>query len=333
MLGPDKLLIPLTNSPKGRFMPLRQTVLTPSARFFSLHRRPGQPGAPRTKPGRGAVSALTVLLVASGMNLAGCTSGSLEDSLQPIGNAKRAAAPAKRDVPKLPPPGNGRYGDSAPVDFGKRHPDRYPVHGIDISKWQGDIDWQEVRKAGVAFAFMKATEGGDHTDERYESYWRGARAAGIAHAPYHFYYFCRPAREQAEWFIANVSRQSVHMPPVLDVEWNHASKTCKHRPDPATVRSEMKIWMDMITRHYGKRPIIYTPVDFHRENLDGYFEGYQFWLRSVAAHPQDIYPDHPWTLWQYTGTGMMPGIKGNTDINAFAGTRQQWKEWLQKYAR
>ncbi|OCW58652.1 glycoside hydrolase [Hoeflea olei] len=276
------------------------------------------------------------MLAVAALGLSACTSSNLTDGLEPIGSGKQTARAQKAAVPevkKLKAPGNGRYGDRKPVDFGKRHPDRYPVHGIDVSKWQGDIDWQEVRKAGIAFAFMKATEGGDHTDDRFDSYWRGARAAGIAHAPYHFYYFCRPAREQAEWFIANVPRTAVQMPPVLDVEWNHASKTCRHRPDPETVRAEMKIWMDIVGRHYGKRPIIYTPVDFHRENLDGHFEGYQFWLRSVAAHPQDIYPDHPWTMWQYTGTGMVPGIRGDTDINAFAGTHQQWREWLQKYAR
>tara|TARA_R110002020_G_scaffold48634_4_gene138476 strand:+ start:4739 stop:5557 length:819 start_codon:yes stop_codon:yes gene_type:complete len=272
-------------------------------------------------------------VTAASLGLAGCSSTSLEADLKPIGSPKSSPAANRPEVVKLEAPGPGRYGDRKPVEFGKHHPDRYPVHGIDISKWQGEIDWSEVRKAGVAFVFIKATEGGDHSDARFAEYWRGARAAGIPHAPYHFYYFCRPAREQAEWFIANVSRASVQMPPVLDVEWNHASRTCTTRPDPETVRAEMKIWMDIVGRHYGKRPIIYTPVDFHRENLDGYFKGNQFWLRSVAAHPQDIYPNHPWTFWQYTGTGMMPGIKGDTDINAFAGNRKQWKEWLQKYGR
>lgn len=314
-------------------MPIRQTVFAPSMKLFSLARLWIRPGpVPASIRARGQRALAGVLLVAA-MGLSGCSSTGLEDSLQPIGNAKQSGASVRPDVKKLPPPGNGRYGDNKPVDFGKHHPDQYPVHGIDISKWQGEIDWNEVRKAGIAFAFMKATEGGDHTDSRYEQYWRGARAAGIPHAPYHFYYFCRPAREQAAWFIANVPRESVQMPPVLDVEWNHASRTCTSRPDPETVRIEMKIWMDIVGRHYGKRPIIYTPVDFHRENLDGHFQGYQFWLRSVAAHPQDIYPNHPWTLWQYTGTGIVPGIRGNTDINAFAGTKQQWREWLWKYAR
>lgn len=274
--------------------------------------------------------AKAALFAGASIGLSGCTSGSLEADLQPISTPKQVQA---RSVVKLPPPGNGRYGDRKPVDFGRRNPDLYPVHGIDISKWQGDVDWNEVRRAGISFAFLKATEGRDHADERFEQYQRDARAAGIANAPYHFYYFCTSAREQAEWFIANVPRSSVQMPPVLDVEWNQASRTCKTRPDPETVRAELKIWMDLVGRHYGKQPIVYTTVDFHRENINGYFKNYQFWLRTVAAHPQDIYPDHPWTFWQYTGTGIVAGVKGDTDINAFAGSKQQWRQWLQKYAR
>ena len=226
-----------------------------------------------------------------------------------------------------------RFGDHDPFEFGARHPGLYPVHGIDVSKYQRDIDWQEVRRAGVAFAFLKATEGGDRRDERFQEYTDGARAAGIPSAPYHFYYFCTPARVQAAWYIANVPRSAVRLPPVLDMEWNHKSPSCKLRPDPATVRSEMKVWLDMVERHYGRKAIIYTTVDFHRENIDGHFRDHQFWLRSVAAHPDQIYPGHPWTFWQYTGTGKMPGIDGHTDINAFAGSRSQWQAWLKKHGR
>lgn len=224
-----------------------------------------------------------------------------------------------------------RYGDNDPVDFGKLHPGIHPVHGIDVSKYQGTIDWDQTRRAGVAFAFMKATEGGDRVDARFDQYWRQARAVGIPHAPYHFYYFCTPAAVQAQWFIRNVPKSAVKLPPVLDMEWNPASPSCKLRPDPETVRSEMQIWLKMVERHYGKRPIIYTTVDFHRENIDGHFRAYPFWLRSVAAHPSEIYPGHHWTFWQYTGTGQIPGIEGDADINAFAGTQAEWKQWLQKH--
>ena len=220
------------------------------------------------------------------------------------------------------------------MDFGKHHPDRYPVHGIDISKWQGEIDWAEVRKAGVAFVFIKATEGGDHSDSRFADYWRGARAAGIPHAPYHFYYFCRPAREQAEWFIANVSRASVQMPPVLDVEWN---PRLAHLHLPPRPRDRARRDEDL--DGHRRSPLRQAADHLHPRSIStartstAISRATSFWLRSVAAHPQDIYPNHPWTFWQYTGTGMMPGIKGDTDINAFAGSRKQWQEWLKKYAR
>ncbi len=123
-------------------------------------------------------------------------------------------------------------------------------------------------------------------------------------------------------------REAVKLPPVLDAEWNPASPTCKLRPDPATVRADMKRFMDRLQAYYGKRPIIYTSVDFHRDNFVGYFKDYQFWLRSVASHPEDKYADRKWAFWQYTSTGVVPGVSGQTDINVFAGTQDNWKSWL-----
>ncbi|MET0358760.1 MAG: GH25 family lysozyme, partial [Pararhizobium sp.] len=97
-----------------------------------------------------------------------------------------------------------RFHDKDPQDFGDRTPQHHSIHGIDVSKWQGDIDWAAVKQSGVSFAFIKATEGKDVVDTRFEEYWPKARAAGIAYAPYHFYYFCSTAAEQADWFIRNV---------------------------------------------------------------------------------------------------------------------------------
>ncbi|WP_105370081.1 glycoside hydrolase family 25 protein [Neorhizobium huautlense] len=222
-----------------------------------------------------------------------------------------------------------RFKDNDPQDFGRYHPGRHEIHGIDLSKWNdGDIDWAQVKGSGVAFAFIKATEGKDRVDAAFERHWRNAAAFGIPHAPYHFYYFCSTPEEQADWFIANVPRQSTKLPPVLDVEWNHASPTCKLKPDPATVRDVMKRFMDRIERHYGKRPIIYTSVDFHRDNLVGAFNDYHFWVRSVAAHPGEIYAGRRWAFWQYTSTGIVPGIQGQTDINVFSGTAKSWNNWV-----
>ena len=185
-----------------------------------------------------------------------------------------------------------------------------------------------VRASGGSFAFIKATEGGDVFDVRFLDNWRGAAAAGVPRGAYHYYYFCRTAAEQADWFIANVPRDRSSLPPVLDMEWTHTSKTCRFRPSPFTVRDEMATWLREVGRHYGKRPVIYTTVDFYRENELWNVRGYDFWLRSVAGHPSEVYPGQNWTFWQYTGTGSVPGIAGDTDINAFAGSRGQWLQWL-----
>jgi lysozyme len=219
--------------------------------------------------------------------------------------------------------GPSKFKDNDPQDFGAKHPGRHEVHGID-----GRIDWAKVKQSGVAFAFIKATEGSDRIDPTFMTNWREAAASGLPHAPYHFYYFCSTADAQADWFIANIPKSSMHLPPVLDVEWNSASPTCKTRPDPQTVRQEMQRFLDRIEAHYGKKPIIYTSVDFHRDNLIGHFGDYHFWVRSVAAHPEKIYEARRWAFWQYTATGLIPGIEGQTDINVFAGSEKNWRQWV-----
>lgn len=227
-----------------------------------------------------------------------------------------------------------RFGDSDPVtEWEGGAPFSLPVHGIDVAKWQREVDWRAVKGAGIEFAFIKATEGGDRLDERFKQNWRAAGQAGIARGAYHFLYFCTPAEVQARWFIRNVPRERGALPPVLDAEWNPHSPTCTIRPPAAEVRAKMKTWLDIIERHYGQRPIIYTTVDFHRENLVGQMKGETYWLRSTATHPSVTYPGRNWMFWQYTATGRLPGTIGDTDINAFAGSQRQWREWLAKNTR
>ena len=102
-----------------------------------------------------------------------------------------------------------------------------PIHGIDVSRWQGKIDWASVRAAGTQFAFIKATEGGDHLDPRFTENWYGAAHAGVPRGAYHFMYWCRPAHEQAAWFRRNVPDDFDALPPVLDLEWNGHSGSCR----------------------------------------------------------------------------------------------------------
>ncbi len=221
-----------------------------------------------------------------------------------------------------------RFGDRDPHDWKGRSPFSYAVHGTDVSKYQGDIDWRTKRRNGIAFTFIKATEGGDVFDDHFTRHWNGARRAGIPRGAYHFFYFCRPAFEQARWFIRKVPRDPSALPPVLDMEWNPHSPTCKLRPKPAAVRKEMSVFLKQVERHYRKKPIIYTTVDFYRDNELHKLKGYPYWLRSVAGDPYRKYNNQSWLFWQYTGTGEVPGINGDADINVFNGNRKAWREWL-----
>ena len=75
------------------------------------------------------------------------------------------------------------FGDDNPHPWDGRAPDAYAVHGIDVSRWQGPVDWPAVRSAGIAFAYIKATEGGDHADPRFPDNWQGAARAGVLVEP------------------------------------------------------------------------------------------------------------------------------------------------------
>lgn len=223
---------------------------------------------------------------------------------------------------------SSNFSDADPTDWTGRSPHRYPVHGVDLSRFQTQVDWTTARANGVNFAFIKATEGGDMLDPMFESHWRTAGRAGVKRGAYHFFYHCRPAAEQARWFIRHVPKVPGALPPVLDMEWTPTSPTCTIRRDGATIRDEARIFMEIVARHYGQRPIIYTTVDFYEDTELWRLGGAEFWLRSVAGHPGEVYGGKDWSFWQYTSTGVVPGIAGKVDINVFAGSKANWARWL-----
>jgi lysozyme len=209
----------------------------------------------------------------------------------------------------------------------------FAVHGIDISKWQGDIDWRAVKDAGTQFVFIKATEGGDHLDERFYQNWAGAKSVGIPRAAYHFVFWCRPAHEQAQWFRQHIPNDPDSLPPVLDVEWNGHSKLCPRKIPRELALEKIRLMLRELEQHTGKKPIIYTDITFHKDVLEAEFPEYSFWLRSVAAEPQERYHNRPWTFWQYTTTGRIPGIRGDVDRNVFAGSQSEWDAYVKELKR
>jgi lysozyme len=206
----------------------------------------------------------------------------------------------------------------------------YPVHGIDISRWQANIDWRAVKAAGTRFVYIKATEGGDHIDPLFQQNWAGAKTAGVPRGAYHFVYWCRPAHEQAQWFVTHFPNEPDALPPVLDLEWNGHSKTCPRKVSKELALEKIRLMLRELEQHTGKVPVIYTDITFHKDILEGEseFDRYGFWLRSTAALPEQRYHSRRWAFWQYTTTGTIPGIRGDVDRNAFFGGEREYQGWL-----
>ncbi len=209
--------------------------------------------------------------------------------------------------------------------FTTTQPHQFPVHGVDVSKYQGDIDWPLVRASGTRFAWIKATEGADHVDQKFRQNWEGAKAAGVARGAYHFVFWCRsPAQEMAN-FENVVPADPDALPPVLDVEATPESKSCKRHLVREEAIRDMRVMLREMERHYGKKPVIYTTVDFYEAILHpGELTEYPIWVRSTKHSPHVRYGDRQWSFWQYQSDGAVPGIRGNVDRNAFHGTQQQW---------
>jgi lysozyme len=228
--------------------------------------------------------------------------------------------------------GCGSGVDTDPIGFvagDMPRPRDFPIHGIDVSKYQGAVDWSRVADSGVKFAWIKATEGGDHVDAYFQANWNGAKAAGVPHGAYHFVYWCREPIEEVRWFEQNVPVEADALPPVLDVEADTESRTCHKRLEQQQTIADMKLMLSEMERYFGKKPIIYTSVDFYREILsDGAFSDYPMWVRSTKYYPAVKYGDRPWLIWQYQADGHVPGIAGKVDRNVFYGSQKDWNKFL-----
>jgi lysozyme len=207
-------------------------------------------------------------------------------------------------------------------------PRDFAIHGVDVSKYQGLIDWDQVRGSGTQFAYIKATEGGDLMDEAFARNWEAAKAAGIRRGAYHFVYWCRPAQEQMAWFEQNVPFDEKALPPVLDVELTPDSRTCKHMPQRDVAMATISAMLREMEYHYGKRPVIYTTVDFYQRFLQQDLPDYPIWVRSTKYYPSVKYGDRRWHFWQYQSDGTVAGIRAKVDRNAFYGSEEQWMAFL-----
>ena len=203
--------------------------------------------------------------------------------------------------------------------YGICMPSGYQVHGIDVSHYQGDINWKmlEQTRQGqfpIQFIFMKATEGGDYSDDRFTANFDSARAHGFIRGAYHFYNPKTDANKQADFFIQSVKLEPGDLPPVLDIE--------KKGKDMKKLQSDLKLWLRKVENHYGVKPIIYASYKFKTRYLnDSVFNTYPYWIAHYYV--DSVRYEGDWKFWQHTDVGTLPGIDEKVDLNVFNGGKNE----------
>lgn len=202
----------------------------------------------------------------------------------------------------------------------------YPVQGIDVSHHQQKIEWDRLDKQAVQFVFIKATEGGNHKDSLFQENWRQARLYHIPAGAYHFFTFCKKGDEQARNYIHYVPRDSIDLPPIIDLEYGG---NCKKENRLEDLIGEITKYFEIIEDHYQRKVIIYTTNDFYRNYLIGQFPNNPIWIRDILSTP--ALPDgRDWLFWQYTNRGRVKGINTIVDQNAYNGSREDFEKLLIK---
>jgi lysozyme len=208
---------------------------------------------------------------------------------------------------------------NAPLPGADAAPDvsKFPVRGIDVSHFEGTIDWAQLKTAGLSFVYIKATDGVDMIDDQFALNWEGAAKAGFARGAYHFYDFCDDGGAQADNFVQTVPADPRSLPPTIDLE---QSKECAKMPAKADFRKNLAAFVAKITAAYGRQPVLYINAAIYSAYFDGEGDAYKLWIADVK-HAAPALPA-PWTLWQYGWHGHVPGIAGEVDLDAFNGTPQ-----------
>ena len=209
------------------------------------------------------------------------------------------------------------YGDA-------EYPEGFEIHGIDISHYQGKIDWEQLKNAmikgcPVRFVIIKSTEGSSRLDENFRENFNQARDFGFIRGVYHFWSNKSTAREQAYYFLDQVHLTDGDLPPVLDIEHKPADKSVED------FQRDVLTWLHIVEDKYHVKPIIYTYYKFKEQYLSApVFDDYPYWIAHYYV--DKVQYKGKWKFWQHTDVGKLPGIKGYVDFNIYNGSYYELKQ-------
>ena len=181
------------------------------------------------------------------------------------------------------------------------------TYGIDVSHHQDEIDWDRVAADDIAFAYIKATEGGDFVDSRFEENWEGAASAGLARGAYHFFTLCTRGDVQAENFLGVVPADPAALAPAVDLE---LAGNCADRPSQEWLARELGTFLDAVEATIGKNAVLYIGADFEQRYRVRDSLGRPLWLRFLKRPNVE-----GWLIWQVPDLAEVDGIRGRVDLD------------------
>ena len=207
---------------------------------------------------------------------------------------------------------------------------KYPIQGVDVSAYQGDIDWKKLAGQDIDFAFIKATEGSNFVDEKFQDNYKDAIDAGIRVGAYHFFSYDSSGEVQGENFISVVDKTDNMLPPVIDIEF-YGDKA-RNLPDVEKTKKELGILLSKLEEHYGMKPIIYATKKSYDLYIANDYCDYDIWIRDVLTKPK-LSDNRTWTFWQYTSRKKLEGYIGEEkyiDVNVFYGSEKEFAKYAKE---
>lgn len=199
------------------------------------------------------------------------------------------------------------------------------VKGIDVSVYQGTIDWNRVKADGVVYAMIRVSDGLNSPDSKFAANWSGSRAAGVIHGAYQYFEPAQDPIAQADMLLSKMGTfKADDLPPTIDVEASGGLT-------PAQVAAKVKQWIAHVKAKTGRDPIVYTGFYFWRDSVGGanVLPSALFHAQyTTAACPNIAAPWTDWAFWQYTSSGSVDGINGNVDTDRWNGTKAQLMAFL-----
>lgn len=196
---------------------------------------------------------------------------------------------------------------------------RYEVRGVDVSSYQGTIDWPVLASEGIDFAYIKATEGSSYVDSRFADNWEQAQESALSVGAYHFVSFESTGDQQLRHLTETVP-VSGDLPIAVDLEFY--GRFSDDHPTAAAVHAILDPLLAGIEEHYGSNAVIYSTPEAYDAYLSGRYAEHPIWIRSVAV-PASLPDGREWAFWQYSHRDRLRGYEGDEqfiDMNVFSGT-------------